>query len=302
MKAAVFGNLTVDEIEGNGVVRFAPGGSALYVSATSAYFGIDVSVVANIGPDYPRDTLAWLKNKGIDVSAVRSISAPSTRFRLTYRNASRKLRILQPGSGLSVDTVEGHWQAAHLGPVFGEVKHALARLVRRHCRFMSLDIQGLIRAPRGDGSVRLVSRPLDPILRMCDLVKASREEARVLTAKKDPLDQAEALLVRGPKFAMVTLGREGTILATGKGGRFIIPSYPEDEAVDPTGSGDGFVGSWLATFLFTRDPVWAGSVGSAFASMMLRGRGLAKFRLSRWELFRRSAWVYGRVRPCKSLS
>ena len=295
LKVAVFGNLTLDEILNKSEARVVPGGSALYVSAASAFLTAQVSLFSNIGQDYPVETLKWLRDQGVDVSAVQRVSGPSTRLKLTYRNASRELRILQPGTKIGYSLLTGHWKGAHFGPVCGEVGHRLIRGIRPHSDFVSLDIQGLIRMSTRSGAVRLVPRRLD-VLRICDLVKASEEEARAQTSANDPLKAAEALISQGAKNAIVTLGHKGAILALGNGRRFRVPAYPENEVDDPTGAGDSFVGSWLPVFLSTRDSVWAASVGSAFASMVLRRHGLSKFRLSREELFRRSAWVYGRVR------
>ena len=296
MKIAVFGNLTVDEIRSNGQARLVPGGSALYVSAASAFLNARVSLFSSIGQDYPVETLKWLKGQGVDVSGVNRVKGPSTRFRLTYQNGSRKLRILQPGRKTRLDRIRGRWQAVHFGPVYREVEHRLIRSICRQSDFVSLDIQGLIRTSARNGDVRLVPKRLE-VLKMCDLVKASQVEARVQTSVKDPLDAAEGLLAQGAKNAIVTTGRRGAILALRNGRRLKIPAYPEIDVVDRTGAGDGFVGSWLPIFLSTGDPVWAASVGSAFASMMLKKHGPFKFRISRPELFRRSAWVYGRVKP-----
>ncbi len=294
MKIAVLGNLTVDEIRRNGKSRIAPGGSALYASAASAFFGARVSLFSNIGEDYPAGILERLKRRGVDVSEVKKVRGLSTRFRLTYQDASRKLHLLQPGTRMKPTGVRGKWHAAHIGPVYREVHNRLASRIRAQSDFLSLDLQGFIRTSSNGGLVQLVQKP-PAILRMCDLVKASQEEAWIQTGCRNPLEAAGTLLAQGAKAAIVTLGRKGSILALANWRRWKIPAYPEDDVVDTTGSGDGFIGSWLPTFLSTKDPVWASSVASAFSSMMLRGHGLSKFRISRRELFRRSAWVYGKV-------
>ncbi|HEX4921382.1 MAG TPA: PfkB family carbohydrate kinase, partial [Candidatus Bathyarchaeia archaeon] len=74
--------------------------------------------------------------------------------------------------------------------------------------------------------------------------------------------------------------------------RFSVPAFRDPAVSDTTGAGDVFAGSWLLTFLSTKDPIWAASVGSAFASLASRKTGLSKFQLSRKELFRRASWVY----------
>ncbi len=141
----------------------------------------------------------------------------------------------------------------------------------------------------------MVSRRLGTVLKQCDLVKASAEESQVLTSREDPAAAAFKIMEKGPKAVIITVGRKGSILGLKGRGIFLIPSYPEKNVVDPTGAGDVLMGGYLSTLLSTRDPVWAASVGSAFASMIVRNRGLAKFGLSRVELFRRSAKTYNGV-------
>jgi len=296
VRIAVFGNPTIDEIRHDGDVIVVPGGSSVYVSAASAYLGAKVDLVGNIGSDYPRAALRQLKKAGVNVDSVRHSRASTTKFELTYHNSSRRMRILHAGEHISAESVKGTWHAAHFGPVFGEIDRSVVLQLRHHTKFVSLDLQGFVRDRQRDGSVRLVRSNLAPILRVSRAVKASLEEARVQTGKRDPFHAAEALLASGPTYAIVTLARKGAVLAVKQGGRFRIPAYPEKAVVDPTGAGDGFVGAWLSTMLSTQDPVWAASVGAALASLMLRRHGIGKFRLSRRELFQHSSWVYGNVK------
>ena len=295
MRIAVFGNPTIDEIRHDGKVLVVPGGSSVYVSAASAYLGARVDLVGTVGSDYPTAALSQLKKTGINVGLIRHSGASSTRFELTYRKSSRRMRVLHAGRRVSADAIKGTWHAVHLGPVFGELDRSAVLQLRHHSQFLSLDLHGFVRRSRRDGSVRLVRSTVAPILRVPHAIKASLEEAMVQTGKRNPFHSAEALLANGPKYAIVTLAGEGAVLAVKGEGRFRIPAYPE-KLVDPTGAGDGFVGAWLSTMLSTWDPVWAASVGAALASLMLRRHGIGKFRLSRQELFQRSSWVYRNVR------
>ena len=296
MRIGVFGNPTIDEIRHDGNVIVVPGGSSVYVSAASAYLGARVDLVGNVGSDYPEAALRQLKKAGVNVDSVRHSGASTTKFELTYRDSSRRMRVLHAGGSLSAESVKGTWHAAHFCPVFGEVDRSMVLRLRHHSQFVSLDLQGFVRGRQRDGSVRLVRSNLAPILRVSRAVKASLEEAMVQTGKRNPFHAAKALLASGPKYAIVTLAGKGAALAVKQGDLFRIPAYPEKVVVDPTGAGDGFVGAWLSTMLSTWDPVWAASVGAALASLMLRRHGIGKFRLSRQELFRRSSWVYRNVR------
>ena len=69
---------------------------------------------------------------------------------------------------------------------------------------------------------------------------------------------------------IITQGRSGSLLVRKDGSALSIPSVREGKVADPTGAGDIFVGSWLATFLALKDPSWAGAVGAAVQPGHLR--------------------------------
>ena len=162
---------------------------------------------------------------------------------------------------------------------------------------MSLDIQGLVRKVNRFGEVRVFRRDLDSVLRICDLMKASIDEAKRETSSRDHHVILDRFLAKGPRYAILTLGPKGSLLGIRNFKKFLIPAFPDNGIKDPTGAGDVYSGAWLTSYLRTKDPVWAASVGSAFGSLASQRTGLSKFRVSRIELFRRTSWVYNHVRP-----
>ena len=294
MRLLSVGNLTIDEIvSDSGLNRIVPGGSAFYASVTASIFGAGAGIVSSIGPDYPQDSLAWMAKKKVNLKGIQTGNSASTRFRLMYKQGNRKVRLLNRGPIISDEVQIGNQDIIHLGPVYHEIDLELAAMARRKCRFLSLDAQGLIRTAGRFGRIRLSNKNLDDYVGLCDAVKASREEAKVLTSTIDPIRMALGLLGKGPKFALVTLGSKGVVVGS-KEGILKVPAYPETQ-FDSTGAGDVMFAGWLVAFWRTRDIAWASAVGSAFASMIVRHSGRAKFRMSRRELFRRAGWIYSRV-------
>ncbi len=292
---AVFGSLTLDEIDRGHGVRLVPGGSALYVPATLAFHGLNVSVISCAGRDFPRQTFRWLERQGVDVSRVIKSAGPSTRFRLTYRSNGRSLRVLHHGGKLD-GRIRGFWDAVHLGPVLGEIGPELVKSVRPQAGLVSLDLQGLMRVTDPDGNVRLDRSDLSSVLRHCDVVKMSEKEALVQTGERNLSRSASIISEQGPGYVIITSGNQGATFSVSGEEFFRIPAYSESKIVDSTGAGDCFVGSWVSTFLMTGDPCWAACAASAFSSMGLRRYGVGKFLISRSELFRRSVWVYRRAK------
>ena len=252
-----------------------------------------------IGSDYPRNVLSLIKNRGIDVSGVNKLQGLTTRFKISYLADSRRLELISPGKKLKPGSTRDSLHAIHLGPVFLEIGLDTLRYARYHSKFLSLDVQGLLRTEGPKGFVRLARKRIDQFLSKCNLVKATEDEARVIAPAATIVSTARRLLQKGPQYVIITRGRSGSLLVEKEGGALHIPSVPEARVVDLTGAGDIFVGSWLATFLSVRDALWAGAVGAAFASLSVRGFGASKFRFAREELFRRASWAYKNSRLVK---
>ena len=295
MDIAVCGNPTLDELVQEGMVRISPGGSALFVSGAAKYLGAKVGIIGNIGDDYPLKVLSWLKSHGLKLNLLKEVDGPSTRFRISYHHGSRRLWQLHAGRSVELSWRGGWVEGLHLGPVFNEISESLVRSLRKKCGFMSLDIQGLVRKVSPSGEVQVSRHNLDSVLRMCDLVKASIDEARLQTSSQDHQVILDRFLAKGPKYVILTLGAKGSVLGVRNYEKFVIPAFPVRSIKDPTGAGDVYAGAWLTSYLRTKDPVWAASVGSAFGSLASQRTGLSKFRISRRELFRRASWVYNHV-------
>ena len=48
----------------------------------------------------------------------------------------------------------------------------------------------------------------------------------------------------GPKFVVIKKGEHGCLLCTEKD-TFVLPAFPADKVVDPTGAGDSFAGGMM---------------------------------------------------------
>ncbi len=106
---------------------------------------------------------------------------------------------------------------------------------------------------------------------MADIVKPSLDDAELLTGLTDPDRICDFYLGLGPGIVALTLGPEGTLVATPTERRR-IPGRPV-QAVDATGAGDTFTGAFLAEWLRTGDPFAAAAYGNAAAALATLGRG-----------------------------
>lgn len=87
-------------------------------------------------------------------------------------------------------------------------------------------------------------------IQACDFFKLSDEEAMLITGQESAQTAANVLRKKTNAVFAITLGKEGTLLATNKDTEIVksIPITP----VDATGAGDAFVGAVLYQLLGTK--------------------------------------------------
>lgn len=102
------------------------------------------------------------------------------------------------------------------------------------------------RAPLWDSREDAI-REMRSVLPFVDIMKLSDEETELLTGIVEPEDAAKNLIEQGVSIVAVTLGAEGTLIAT-KDGCVHVPAYKVN-AVDTTGAGDSFWGGFLYKLL-----------------------------------------------------
>ena len=294
----VCGNLTIDELVLNHRVSISPGGSALFASGAAAKLGAKVGILGNVGTDYPTASLRRLEELSIGIKFLKKTTRPSTRFRITRLNGSRRLELLEPGTPIAALSGKQRFHGIHLGPVFNEISSSLSSKLRMSCQMLSADLQGFIRVSSKAGLVRTIPRNLDHLLGQCDIIQASIDEARTQTRSRDPRGILKRFLRLNVKHAILTMGNQGAWLGSREGKVYFVPAFRDPDITDSTGAGDVFAGSWLRTFLSTGDPVWSSAVGAACASLGSRRTGLSKFQFSRSDVLRRAGWVYNKTKEC----
>jgi fructokinase len=132
-----------------------------------------------------------------------------------------------------------------LGLVFEPVATTIAGLVEREHRNRLVMVDPNIRPSAVPDRSRL-----DRIMAQSTIVKASDDDVTWLYPGLDLQSSARALLARGPRLVVVTLGSEGAFGLCG-GTEVRVPA-PTVEVVDTIGAGDAF-GAGLLAWLSDHD-------------------------------------------------
>ncbi len=236
-----------DTVLGGDLATF-PGGKGANQAAAAARAGGAVRMVGRVGSDaYGRQLGEALAALGIDTGAVPSHQGPSGVALITVDAAGENMIVVSPGANGRLASDE--LQAAHL-------EAAAVLLIQ-----LEIPLETIIRAAalaRHHGKVTILNAaPVqalpEPLLANLDVLIANEGEAELLSGVSrqdhDNLgDFAEAataaLLTRGPRAAVVTLGGEGLVWRDSSGtGR--QPAHTV-EVIDTTAAGDAFCGALAA--------------------------------------------------------
>jgi sugar/nucleoside kinase (ribokinase family) len=294
---AVVGHFSVDSI----ILPSRPhafmmlGGSVTYVSLVTKRLEGNASVISKVGRDFPEAYLWWLREEGVDLSAVvKNQAEQTTRFELEYSSdlAERQLRLKSKAPAITIDDLPklGRAKTLHIAPIDGEISYELAEHLRKHADILSFDPQGLLRAFDETGNVHCCA-PVDRrLLGLANVYKSSLDEVTTLTGETDLKPALRAIHSFGVETVIITLGAKGAVLSVA-GSTYNIPVCRGNPVVDPTGAGDVFIGAFLTEYTKAKDSLWCACVGSAAASLVVEGLGPTSIG-SKEEIYSRAEAVY----------
>jgi sugar/nucleoside kinase (ribokinase family) len=82
----------------------------------------------------------------------------------------------------------------------------------------------------------------------------------------------------GPKYVVIKKGEHGAMLIS-KDGIFLVPAYPIDSVVDPTGAGDSFAGGFMGSLATCSELNDAAMRKSLLYGSVIASFGVEKFSL-----------------------
>ena len=290
------GHFSIDFIElpEGKVTKPTLGGPPTYVSLAARSLGAKASVLSKVGDDFPPDYVTWLKNQGVDLSGLERVEgALTTSFVLHYYGqGDRQLFLKNRAPSIEAEDIPDSFKAkaVHLAPIANEIPYGTAARLRAMTSSVSLDPQGLLRRFREDGKTYLGSIENPEILRMTDVFKGSQKEMRAITGESSLAQAINSVHKHGVKTVIVTRGAEGSLVYLNRR-LYRVPAAKPRIVVDTTGSGDAFIGAFLAEYVRGKEPLWCASVGSACASFVIEKLGPTGFGSQR-EVYERAAEVY----------
>jgi sugar/nucleoside kinase (ribokinase family) len=253
--------------------------------------GLDrVGLIGRIGEDYADRLRSDLSKYGV-IHRLDTVNSGTGGFHLEYDEAgNRTLRVLGIAGKIGPEDITHEFLDARfilIGPILGEVDLGLVQFLRASSDAkLFLDPQGLIRLVGKDGKIihKCDRNQFSKILDLVDFVKPNEPESVTITGSENPMKGLTLLQDMGSAFPIITLAERGSVLIDDNGECW-IPAY-KTNAIDPTGAGDVYGGSFIVEYLRTQDYVESALFASAASSLMVEQVG-PEFKLEPPEVRRR---------------
>ncbi|MBI2255087.1 MAG: ribokinase [Proteobacteria bacterium] len=274
-----------ETIAGSGF-KMGPGGKGSNQSVAAARAGAKVTFISKIGRDTFGDVAqkTWAQ-EGIKAEIGISDQDPTgVAFIYVNDKTGENAIIVYPGAAgtLSPADVDAHAASIRGAKVFvTQLEQPVAAAQR------GLEIA------RAAG-VTTVFNPApaerfpDAFYPLCDYIAPNESEAAAIVGfQLDSLEAArragDAILAKGAKNALITLGERGALLHS-KSGSVHVPAVSAGSVIDTAGAGDAFVGGFAAAIANGVAPAEAVRFGCTVAGISVTRRGTAPAMPSRAEI------------------
>ncbi|MBK8161436.1 MAG: ribokinase [Rhodospirillaceae bacterium] len=274
-----------ETIAGSGF-KMGPGGKGSNQSVAAARAGAKVTFISKIG----RDTFGEIaqktwKDEGINAQVGLSDTDPTgVAFIYVNDKTGENAIIVYPGAAGTLSPADVDAAAAQIrgAKVFvTQLEQPVAAAQR------ALEIA------KAAGVITIFNpAPAEPfpaaLFPLCDYIAPNESEAAALVGfALDSLDDArragDALLAKGARNALITLGERGALLHSSTES-IHVPAVAAGTVIDTAGAGDAFVGGFAAAIADGTAPAEAVRFGCTVAGLSVTKRGTAPAMPSRAEI------------------
>ncbi|MFC0407550.1 sugar kinase [Roseomonas elaeocarpi] len=275
-------NQRAPDAEGRTLYLQGHGGDTSNAAIAAARSGASAGYITAVGKDAPGEAFLKLwQDEGVDTATVRvNPEAPTGIYFVTHDDRGHHFTFYRTGSAaaryapadLPVEAlratkllhVSGISQA--ISPSAADAVFAAIATVREAGGKVSYDTN--LRLPLWPAA--RAAAVMHAAIAMADIVFPSLDDAEVLTGLSEPEEIASFYLELCP-VVLLKLGKQGVMVCT-RERRERLAGHTV-KAVDATGAGDTFAGSFLARFVAGDDPFKAARWANAAAALSTTGYG-----------------------------
>ena len=280
MKIVSVGTVAFDAIETPfGKTDKIVGGACTYISLSAAYFNNSPHLISVVGEDFPNETIALFKERGINVEGLQIINGEKTFFwsgkyhqdMNTRDTLDTQLNVLESFDPIVPKSYQ-NCDILMLGNLTPSVQMKVIQQMETRPKLIVLDTMNFW--------MEIAMEDLKKVIKEIDVLTINDEEARLLSGVHSLRKAAKIILEMGPKYLIIKKGEHGAMLF-GENNIFYAPALPLEEVFDPTGAGDTFAGGFVGHLSSCDTIDWEAMkkaiiVGSAMASFTVEKFGIEK--------------------------
>jgi len=287
MSLLVVGSVAIDNIETPQARRDnLLGGSATHFSYAASFF-TQVHLVSVVGGDWPAEHTEFLRRRGIDVSGIQVIPDGKS-----FRWTGRYEKNMNDRETLDIELdVFGRFQPT-LSEAFRRTPYVFLGNAAPITQLAALNqVTGpkLAVADTMELWIQTTHADLLRLFRQIDGLVCNDSEAKMLADTENLVLAGHRVRAMGPKFVVIKKGEHGAMFFS-EYETYVLPAYPTERVIDPTGAGDSFAGGMMG-YLAEQDN-WdpetlktAMAYGILTASFNVEGFGLERMReITRQEI------------------
>jgi ribokinase len=244
------------------------GGKGANQAVMAAHCGAQVHFIGKLGKDVFGDAIAENFEKvGIHSQFVDRSDTPNGVAHIWVDGHGENRIIIIPGANHEIEIAK----AVHAIESVADLSTVVAQ-----CEIKQEVTLAAFRAAKARGCTTILNPApyqeiSDELLSLCDWIIPNESEFRELHGELPNSDEVLKSFRVG-KSSIVTLGSKGAVYIS-PDGQLHREAAPQVTAVDSTGAGDAFVGSFAYGLASGRDPIEAMKFGIAIASLSVTRKG-----------------------------
>ncbi len=242
MPLAVVGSVALDSVETPKATREnILGGSAVYFSVAASYF-TPVRLVGVVGEDWPEEHTRLLESRGINLEGLQVVKGGKTFFwRGRYLENMNDRETIDVQLNVLGDFDPKLPEECRRAPLLflanGSTTTQLKAIEQSTGATLTV-------ADTMDLWIKTERPQLDELLTKVDGLVLNDSEAKMLTGEENLVVAGHKVREMGPRFVVVKKGEHGAIFFS-QYETYVLPAFPTERVVDPTGAGDSFAGGMM---------------------------------------------------------
>lgn len=239
----VTGSIGIDTVRTPfGVSEECIGGSAVYFSMSASYFN-PVRFLGVVGDDCPFDLKEAFQDRDVDFEGLEVRKGSKTfRWKGSYEGAMNEattegvdLNVLGEEPPIVPDSYRDS-EYVFLANTAPALQMQLLEQIDNP-KLVAADTMNLWIETAKDDLLELLDR--------IGMLVLNDGEAQLLTGQRNILLAAKDIIAKGPRIVVIKRGEFGSMMYNSNGDCFILPAFPTEVVVDPTGAGDSFAGAMM---------------------------------------------------------